>query len=335
MSRASSLLLLAPLACTATSPDSRTLAATRDSHPITLSPGPAQKLRLELSLKHGPAVIDVGQHVEVAANIRNVSPDPVTVVLPGDGSAAALREPHISFTGTLDRGRGPTPLVPRVDRGRCGMFDSDWHDDIVTIPPGGDVPLEWLGVPSLALAMDTPGRIALTMHYRWTAGEGVPDFDPDDMAATPAFELTSNALQFERAAPLTLKLRPRDLDYDGKILLLSDYYELAAHNHTDAPRDLPVVIAAELRLPADPANNRPEEEYRYSREAPPRADRRVQPITVPPGASVAAPDLAAFAFPFKPSWAAEGVPGTFTLWLEGMSEPVPVDIDVILHGHAR
>lgn len=339
MSRASWLVLLASFACTAPPPTPLAIADGEVYEQVTAAalkqPAIAQKLKLEISLKHGHAVIEVGHPVEITAKIRNISREPLHIVLPGDGSADGWREPHIQFTGTIDggKGNGPVPLEPVIDRGRCGMFDTDWHDEIVEIPPGGEMPLgDWIPPPSLYLAMNEPGRIALTMHYAYTAGLDVQAFDPDDMGTTPAFALASNALQFQRTRPLELVIRPRDLHYTGKIRKLQDYYQLEVWNNTDAPRELPVVIAAEMRLHA--IDGRPEELYSYSRDEPGRRKRRVRPIPAQPGVTVA-PDLADFDFPWKSEWAEHGVPGTFTLHLEGLTEPVTVNMDVVNHGYAR
>lgn len=325
MSRASWPLLLLAFGCTAPSPAPRVSGDAPAG-----KPGPAQRLELELALKHGLAAIEVGQHVEVTARLRNVSSDPVQVVLPGDGSADSLREPHIWYTATLDRGQGPTEL-PRAERPRCGTVDGDWHDEVVTIPPGGARTLEWIGIPSLFLTMQEPGRVALTLHYRYTAGLDVSGFDPGDMGTTPAFELTSNTLQLDRSSPFTLALLPRRPGAADPPDELDDRFQLEVWNHTAAPRGFPVVTAAEMRLHGDPAKNRPDESYRYSRDTPGPGARRVAPITVPPGGSVTTPDLAAFDFPWRSSWAADAVPGTFLVHLEGMSEPVPVNMDLVNH----
>ena len=337
MSRAPWLLLLASFACTAPPPTPLALGDPEVADPVPSSnpqPTIAQKLKLEISLKHGHAVIEVGHPVEIAAKIRNISREPLHIVLPGDGSAEAWREPHIKFTGTIDDGKGSVPLVPVTDRGRCGMFDTDWHDEIVEIPPGGEVSLgDWIPPASRYLAMNEPGRVTLTMHYAYTAGRDVQAFDPDAMGTTPAFELASNALQLQRARPLELMIRPRDLHYTGKIRKLQDYYQLEVWNNTDAPRELPVVIAAEMHLHA--IAGRPEELYSYSRDEPGRRKRRTQPIPALPSVVTVAPDLADFNFPWKSEWTEHGVPGTFTLHLEGLSEPVTVNMDVVNHGYAR
>lgn len=219
-----------------------------------LPPSPPQKLKLELSLKHGFASIELGQQIEVEAAIRNVSPDPQQVVLPGDGSDMGWREPHVLYIGEIDVGDGkPTPL-PWADGGlgRCGNSDTEWRDEVVTIPPGGVQPLgHWIGAPSDELSMQRPGLVSLTLKYSYTAGGGAASFDPGAMGTTPAFVLLSNKLKFRLTEPLQLILRPRDPPPrpSKKRRKLAELYQLEVHNNSDIARELPGFSSADLRFP--------------------------------------------------------------------------------------
>lgn len=300
-------------------------------------PGPAKKLRLEISLP-GHAVLEVGEPLIIDAVIRNVSPDPQAIVMPGDGSISGMREPHISYVGEIDRGDGRrAPLGPPAFLGACGNFDETWHDEIVTIPPGGVQPLTgWIGSPGEMLAMPRPGRVYLTMRYAYTAGGGSSGFDPGAMGTTPAFELQSNALQIQLTQPLALTVRSRlEPAVDrARATRFEQVYQLEVHNNTDGPRELPAFDSAELRVPAAHGQfERYSFERRFGRRAHKRA--RALPITIPPRTTVVLPELAAFGFPWERAWADSGRDASMTIHGDGWGHGAVVGMDGFNEGYAR
>jgi hypothetical protein len=230
MPRALALTLLLVPGCTAPPPAPLAFDDTKTFVPHLVDeppppPGLAQKLKLEISLKHGLAAFEVGQRVEITAKIRNISREPIAIVLPGDGSSEGWREPHLTFAGTIDAGQGVQPLTGAHSLGRCGLFDSNWHDEVVTIPPGGEQPLgDWIPAPSDRLAMQEPGRISFSLRYAYTAGADAKEFNPgaDDRhprlrarvehPADPAQPLA----RAERPPPRHHPPRPRH--HDGALL---------------------------------------------------------------------------------------------------------------------
>jgi hypothetical protein len=338
MPRALALTLLLVPGCTAPPPAPLAFDDTKTFVPHLVDeppppPGLAQKLKLEISLKHGLAAFEVGQRVEITAKIRNISREPIAIVLPGDGSSEGWREPHLTFAGTIDAGQGVQPLTGAHSLGRCGLFDSNWHDEVVTIPPGGEQPLgDWIPAPSDRLAMQEPGRISFSLRYAYTAGADAKDFNPGAMTDTPAFELVSNTLQIQRNRSLVLSVRPRDTIPRGRATTMAHYYQLEAHNASDTPRELPVVVSAELRFPPRP-DQEPERHF-YAQDWV-RPKGRTKPITIPPGESVVLPDLATFGFPYKTSWSEDDLDGALELLLKDTDSPVPVIMDAFNHGYAR
>jgi len=189
------------LGCTA-SPEPLTLDVDRPDPVVAPEPGPETRLRLEIS-RRDPGPIELGQPVIVEAAIRNISARPQAIVLPGDGSISGMREPRISWAGEIDPGDGKyVPMGPARSIGGCGNYDDLWHDEIVTIPPGGVQWLPgWIGTPDELVAFERPGRARVMMRYAYTAGAGKRSFDAGEMGATPAFVLESNLLEVELGPP--------------------------------------------------------------------------------------------------------------------------------------
>lgn len=337
------LSLVLPFACTAPPMpeplelgDLRPALSTHAPEPPPGPPGPAQKLKLEISLKDGFAAFELGQRVVVTAKIRNISPEPLPIVLPGDGSDAGWRPPHVDFHGKIEGLAGATSLERRASLGRCGMFDTDWHDEIVTVPSGGEVSLgEWIPAPSDVLVMDRPGRIHFAMTYTYPAGTSVRDgdepFKPGAMGETPAFTLTSNNLQIQRSESLALAVRPRAELPAGRATKMDHYYQLEVHNNTDAARSLPAITHAYLRFAPSAGDT---EQYDYSTTFE-RPKGRTTPISVPPHASVVLPDLATFKFPYKQKWSDHDIDATLEVRLAGLDDNVYVEMDAFNHGYAR
>jgi hypothetical protein len=314
------------LACTAPPPPPLTLADAPVAPPAEpRQPGPEARLKLEISIKGGFTVIEVGRHIEIEATIRNVSPEPQKIVLSGDGSEAGWREPHVGF---IAERAGGEPVPRASSLGRCGMFDEDWHDEIVTLPPGGAHKLEWLPSPSAEFALNEAGRVKLTLRYAYTAGAKAEAFDPGAMAGVPAFELLSNPLQLEISQPLVLTLRRRP-GSDGRAPKLADGWQLEVRNTTDGPRDLPPVTMAMLELSR--IGEEEQESHYYSPEGsyggrPPAKRRRTAPLSVPPGATVVVPDLETFDFPWRSTWSDRDQDVSFELRLEGLERGLYVDM---------
>ena len=162
-----------------------------------------------------PAVIDAGEDVRVSLILCNTSRDKShAVVAPGDGSEVGWREPHVYFTATIGQRDGIFQPVPEGDYGRCGFFDSNWQKDARVLKPGDSLPLDnGLSQPSEMLDFQSPGHVRLFAHYRYGGGvtakggkTAKPVASSGLMAGVPAFELTSEPMEFDVLRPLDLVL---------------------------------------------------------------------------------------------------------------------------------
>src|SRR5688572_22756924 len=137
------------LACTAPPPTPLTLSDAPIAPPPVepRPPGPESKLKLEIAIKGGFTVIEVGRHIEIEATIRNISPEPQKIVLSGDGSEAGWREPHVGFIAERAAARdlaaagpdaAPTPRVrrPRAEAGGRLAARGPQHHRRPARPPG-------------------------------------------------------------------------------------------------------------------------------------------------------------------------------------------------------
>ncbi len=117
-----------------------------------------EKPNLRIELLTETPVIASGTHARFVANLVNDGPEPITIVLPGDGSESGMRTPIIRWN------------PPMRIRGRCGNINSLKTKEIVTLNAGESVPLkEWsIGSPTL----NEPGRISVTLEL-----ENIPDLE--------------------------------------------------------------------------------------------------------------------------------------------------------------
>jgi hypothetical protein len=341
MSRRIAGWIVVVVGCTAPPPPALEIEVAEPpvATPPPRPPGPAEQLRLELSLKRGLAVIDLGQRIEVEAVLRNRSPDPVKVVLPGPGSLAGQREPRIRWAGRLvpTGGTESVELGPPDDPGPFPDVDRMWHDEVVTIPPGGVQTLgPAIGAPGEALALEQAGRLSLTLTYEYV-GDGprskaAPAYDPGPMAATPGFEIVSEPLVLELRTPFELLLVdiiPQPANW-RRARKLAQMHWLYVRNTADRPRELPPFVAAELRFPADAAAKREPERHAWTQGT--KGGRRT-PLTLAPGESVGlATDLETFRFPWDRGWV--DCPA-FEIRVEGWQRPLTVNTDTICHGYGR
>ncbi|HWB77193.1 MAG TPA: hypothetical protein VG755_19640 [Nannocystaceae bacterium] len=178
--------------------------ATTCVTPNATRTGDAQPdLRLELT---GPSSMAKSDFPELKGTIRNVSKKRAhAIVMPGDGSDAGWRDPVIAFTAFIDEGDGCWKPLPRAAVGRCGLFDPDWSDEIVSVKAGTSRAIDPLWAwPHFEWKK---GKVRLFVHYTWTGGEaekgrsgGTRSVDLGAMAKEKPFELVSNALELEITA---------------------------------------------------------------------------------------------------------------------------------------
>ncbi|MBI5364733.1 MAG: hypothetical protein HZA53_16275 [Planctomycetes bacterium] len=156
--------------------------------------------------------------LSIAVEIVDRSPSTsYSIVMPGDGSDADWREPHVYFTTEVLAPDGTWTLVPRRGGIRCGNYDPNWLDEVVRLAPGASRRLQWLSNPYLP----DHGTVRLRAHYVYKARPAGPTWgeaDPSrslglgDMEGVEPFELVSAPIEFVLTAPATTRVEiERDL----------------------------------------------------------------------------------------------------------------------------
>lgn len=256
------LPLALALACTAPPPAPATptraappiaapTAPTTPTTPTTPAPAlptpPAVPLVLELTAPND-ARAESGSSPRFTAQLRNTGTTAQKAVQSGDGSIGGVREPYLRWSGEYDPGDGDwRPMTTKVTPG-CGMYDENWHDEIVTIAAGNSAPLgEWLGAPDYFYDTSAPGRYRVQLHYAYTAGRREPErFAPGDMAGVAPFELVSAPVEFTVFRPLELVLKRRPGAKPPR--RLSDVVEAKLVSKSAEAKQLPPLTGAELQL---------------------------------------------------------------------------------------
>jgi hypothetical protein len=102
----------------------------------------SKELRVELKL---PKDAKAGEPMAFEVRLVNDGKAAHRVVKPNDGSESGWREPEVYFEREIDGAwvRGSKP-------GRCGLFATDWHKDIVELKPGDALPLEGYLSPEMS-----------------------------------------------------------------------------------------------------------------------------------------------------------------------------------------
>lgn len=144
------------------------------------------KLRIELSATSKS--IRVGTRPEFVARLVNDGAEPITVVLPGDGSYSGRRTPVLRWDPPLERRAG------------CAHINALRADEVVTLAAGASVPLH-VSMREMTLV----GKHALSLEM-----ENIPDkqwggilggeHDPaalDRLRRTLPYEAKSNVVEIE------------------------------------------------------------------------------------------------------------------------------------------
>jgi hypothetical protein len=176
---AAAALLLAGICGCADSPTEPDPKSSGDAGP----PRPA--LRIDLRVDN--AVVKDGADAGFTAFLVNDGAEPVTVVLPGDGSDCGWRSPVVRWHPEQQHGA------------RCGNINRLRDNEVVTLAAGERVRLGWLGRPHLV----GPGthQVQLELeHIPDLEWGGVPlgEHSPTAMARlrqTPAFKAVSNVVE--------------------------------------------------------------------------------------------------------------------------------------------
>jgi hypothetical protein len=131
-----------------------------------------------------------GTNPHFVAHLVNDGAEPVTIVLPGDGSESAMRTPIVRWSPPMQLG------------GRCGNVNALKAEEVVTLQAGASVPLTgWIGLPSLK----DPGKHHVSLEL-----ENIPDLEwrglplgrhnataMDRVRRTPRFKAVSNVVEVQ------------------------------------------------------------------------------------------------------------------------------------------
>ncbi len=163
--------------------------------------------------------------LSITVEIVNRSPSKsYPIVMPGDGSDANWREPHVYFTIEIQAQDGTWSLVLPRGVGRCGNYDPYWLDEIVQLAPGASQRLQWMREPTLP----DHGRVRVRAHYVYAARPPGPRWGEDDrsqplglggMAGVEPFALVSAPLEFVLQTPDTTRA---EIERDLAIELVRD-----------------------------------------------------------------------------------------------------------------
>ena len=140
--------------------------------------------------------------LRLAVDGAAVSEQPVAVVRPGDGSESGWREPSMYFSAEKKTAQG-WKNVERRPIGRCGLYNSNWQDDVVVLKPGEEIDVGvWMPTPYSYFNL-SEGTYRFRLHYNYTRGEaekkspGSAGEIPPSLVDTPAFSLVSEPLIYK------------------------------------------------------------------------------------------------------------------------------------------
>ena len=140
----------------------------------------------------------VGDPIELELSLKNASGKPLRVIKPGDGSESRWREPYVYYSA--QRLEGDTWIDVSIQPiMRCGLYNSNWQADVVTLQPGKSLAIgDWIPGPQTFFEL-TPGRYRFRLHYDYAAGEnckGQPGVPPPVMQDVAPFHLISEPLEY-------------------------------------------------------------------------------------------------------------------------------------------
>ena len=215
-------------------------------HPVVKKKDAQRDLLLVARLTT-PQVIYPGHNVGVVLRLENRSTTTTyKVVKAGDGSESGWREPHIFFTAKSETKDGEWKPVEPKPWGRCGMYDANWHDEVVEIAPGGSLELkDWVSMPSVFLTFQDAGRVKLRAHYAYKAkgvgkskGTGEADPTPEGvgpMKGVEPFEIVSEPVELTVVRPFDVLVKQKAPLVKGKQIPLSQVLDVRVKNLLDKP----------------------------------------------------------------------------------------------------
>ena len=153
---------------------------------------------LRLTVTHEQTAKQNGDGILKLSLTNSSSTDKYKIVLPGDGSENAWREPYIYFTSDFKKDKGNWEKLEFHKPLRCGNYDSNWQKETLTISPKQTVQIyESIFQVKSFFAIKSSGTIRLTVHYDYAQGKHfkkTADTSSTDIVDIPAFTLTSDTI---------------------------------------------------------------------------------------------------------------------------------------------
>ena len=144
-----------------TSPHQASIASTaiEDANDEPVAPGAIANCQLSLQL---PPTIDKKTQGYAKIQIKNLGDDPITLVMPGDGSFSHARTPTIAWSMLSQDSKENHPQAPPTSRGGwCGNINSLKASELFELNPGESRELnEWVRFP-----VGPPGKYRVVFYY--------------------------------------------------------------------------------------------------------------------------------------------------------------------------
>jgi hypothetical protein len=136
------------------------------------------------------------------------------IIIPGDGSESAWREPYIYFTADFKKENGKWKQLEKLGSLRCGNFDAEWQKDTMTINPAQKIQIYQMASENIIRFFNIPsnGTIRLTAHYDYQQGqhskkhaneipedykEVLEQENSENIKSIPSFLLTSDTIEIK------------------------------------------------------------------------------------------------------------------------------------------
>ena len=202
---------------------------------LAFAADPPEGLQLELASKT-TSPIQPGETIEFELKVVNRSTTLThKVVRPNDGSDAGWREPHVFWTATFIADDGAERRLEANGGGRCGLFANEWWKDVTSLPPGAEMPVEWINRPGSIYDIQEDGKLRLVAHYAWQGGinrtgtlEDVKaPSDLGGMKGVEPYELVSKPMEVTYRRKFELVVRPTAKFKAGREVRLSAVVEAA------------------------------------------------------------------------------------------------------------
>ena len=165
------------------------LSCSPSEEDAPIQPATGDPKELSLLLEVESAVITADETPKFKARLTNNGDEPVTVVLPGDGSLLGWRTPIVRWNPSRESERD------------CGNINALKPHEVIELAAGASVELPWIGWPNLGDSGKHHVRLELE-HIPELQWSGIPLGEHHAATMTrlrqiPAFNIVSNEVEVE------------------------------------------------------------------------------------------------------------------------------------------